>query len=377
MHEIIFYPIGNGEACLIKLNNGRLIAFDYADLANPNDPNDRRMPLRENFKQDIGWYGHFTKRRTIDVLAITHGDLDHVKAIPEHFWLRHAKKYQSDDRIKFDEMWVPAALIVEEGSEEDTRIIRQEARHRFLAKEGILVFSRPEALNAWLQKQPDGVDKNIENYRHLCRDAGTLVPSFSKAQDGVEFFIHSPFASRTEDGLLDRNADCIVVQAVFVEGGRETKVLLSGDIPNKDGEFDEIIRTTKRHGKQHRLEWDVLDVPHHCSYLSLAPEKGTYKTKPTEEVKWLLEQGTQRSIMVCSSKEIPAETTDQPPHVETLRAYKEYCDAKDGDWRVTMEFPSKQGKVERTRVEITANGAKLIKHAGNAAPISTTAVRAG
>lgn len=375
MHELIFYPIGNGETCLIKLNNGRLIAFDYADLANPEDEDDRRMPLRENFKQDIGWNGHFTKRRNIDVLAITHGDLDHVKAIPDHFWMRHAKKYQGEDRVKFDEMWVPAALITEEGSEDDTRIVRQEARHRFLAKQGILVFSRPEALKDWLQTQPDGVDKNIDNYRHLCCDAGTLVPSFSKAQDEVEFFIHSPFARRTADGLLDRNADCIVVQATFVEGGRETKVLLTGDITSD--ELDQIVRVTKIHKNDSRLEWDVYDVPHHCSYLSLSNDKGTKKTVPTENVQWLLDQGNQRGIMICCSKEIPSESTDQPPHVEAYRTYKENCDAKDGDWRVTMEFPSKSGKAQRTRVEITSGGAKLIKHGGNAAPLATTAVRAG
>ena len=86
MHELTFYPISNGEACLIKLANGKNIAFDYADLHDPNDPNDKRLPLKTAFREDIGWYRQ-PGRNYVDVLAITHGDLDHIKKTSEHFWL--------------------------------------------------------------------------------------------------------------------------------------------------------------------------------------------------------------------------------------------------------------------------------------------------
>ena len=107
MRDIIFYPIGNGETCLFRLDGGYRIAFDFADLHDPNDPKDKRMPLAANFKKDMGW----PERKSLNVLAITHGDNDHVKGISDTFWLEHAKKYQSDDRIKFDVLWVPAGVI--------------------------------------------------------------------------------------------------------------------------------------------------------------------------------------------------------------------------------------------------------------------------
>lgn len=373
MHELIFYPIGNGETCLIKLASGKRIAFDYADLYDPSDPTDKRMPLRDNFRQDIGWWA-MPGRNYVDVLAVTHGDLDHIKRISEHFWLDHATKYQGDDRIRINEMWVPAALIVEEGAEDETRIIRQEARHRLKNKKGIKVFSRPEALRNWFEDEGLSMDE----FRGFFVDAGTLVPGFTKEADGVEFFIHSPFAERTDDGVLDRNSDCIVVQGVFVAGASECRVLLTADIANSEGELDRIVRITKAHGRDERLKWDVYDVPHHCSYLSLSGEKGEWQTPVTPEVDWLLKNGNKSSIMVCCSDVIPQETTTQPPHVEAYRTYQGYRKLHDAEWVVTMEHPTKT-KPLRTVVEITTAGARLRKAGGAAVAAATGAMlpRAG
>ncbi len=149
MAKITFYPLGNADCCLIKTDTGKLFAFDYADVYNPEDRYDKRMALGANFKADIGWPGN----KSIDVLAVTHGDDDHVHKISEAFWLQHATKYQDADRIKFTDLWVPAALLIEEGADDDTRVIRQEARHRFWNKTGIRVFARPEHLRDWVEKQ--------------------------------------------------------------------------------------------------------------------------------------------------------------------------------------------------------------------------------
>ncbi len=31
MHEVIFYPIGNEDTCLIRLEKGKLLTFDFED----------------------------------------------------------------------------------------------------------------------------------------------------------------------------------------------------------------------------------------------------------------------------------------------------------------------------------------------------------
>src|SRR5579872_3780118 len=144
-------------------------------------------------------------------------------------------------------------------------------------------------------------------------DAGRTVPGFTQEAQGVEFFVHSPFGSRLDDGtLVDRNTDSIVVQASFLADGKVTKVILGSDVDHCA--LTEIVNVTKYHKRQERLEWDIFKLPHHCSYLSLGPEKGKDKTTPVAEVKWLIEdQGQSGAIVVSSSKPIPSNDNDALP----------------------------------------------------------------
>ena len=363
MHEVIFYPIGNGDTCLMRLESGKRVAFDFADLHDPSDKSDKRMPLARNFRDDLGW----PKVKEIDVLAITHGDIDHVKGIPEVFWLDWAAKYQGPDRIRIKEMWVPASLIVEEGSEDDTKTVRQEARHRFLNRKGIRVFSRPEHLRDWLKEN----GKRLEDFQDLITDAGRTVPGWDLAGQGVEFFVHSPFAERDGDALLDRNGNCLVLQAVLRVEGEDTRLLLTGDITYE--ELERIVRISRRNKNDHRLAWDIYKIPHHCSYKALAKDKGTEKTKPAPDIAWLLEQGADRSVMVSSSDVIPTGTTEQPPHVEAYRTYQDTERRLDADLVVTMEHPSKKAPL-RTIIEIGEGKAKL-KKSGVTAAIAVTSTQ--
>ena len=74
----------------------------------------------------------------------------------------------------------------------------------------------------------------------------------------------------------------------------------------------------------------------------------------------LIAQGAKRSVMVSTSWPIPAETTDQPPHVETYRRYNETRDALDAELIVTMEHPS-ESNPKRTVITIDAGGPTLKK----------------
>ena len=63
------------------------------------------------------------------------------------------EKYQGGDRVPIPELWVPAAMLLEEGTHENRAdefiIWRQEARHRLRQGKGIRVFSKPEKLRSW------------------------------------------------------------------------------------------------------------------------------------------------------------------------------------------------------------------------------------
>lgn len=366
MPKITFYPLGNADTTLITLDQ-KFLLFDFAAMRDPADKHDRRIDLPSAVREDIGW----PKRKEIDVVAFTHLDNDHVRGASDFFHLEHAAKYQIGDRVKIRELWVPAAAITDENSEDDARVIRQEARHRLRQGTGIRVFSRPAQLKAWFDKQ-DGI--TLESRRHLITDAGQLVPGWSKENEGLEFFVHSPFGERDGDVVLDRNQNSLVFQAVFKTG--ETRFMLSADTTWEN--WDRIVQITRLKKNDGRLEWDVFKLPHHCSYLSLSHEKGKTETTPVPNVQALLDKGALRSIVISTSWPIEDTDQSQPPHIEAKRCYKRVLSKTSGTFLTTMEEPTCIAP-KRLVIQITHGGARHDSGSGigSGAVVSTVAPRVG
>jgi len=346
-------------------------------MRNADDRYDLRCDLPSLLREDL----EEADRDNFDVVAFTHLDEDHYKGASDFFWLNYAKTYQGDDRIKINTMWVPAALITEEAPDnEEARILQKEARHRFKEKDGIRVFSRPEHLRTWCEKN----NLNFEERRHLITDAGNLAPEFSIKTDGIEIFVHSPFAKRLNDrDVVDRNEDSLAMQATFMVSGVATKLLLMSDVTHEViTDIVEITRDIKE--RPERLEWDIIKIPHHCSYKAIGSEKGENKTEPVESVAWLYEeQGQNRSIAILTSDQIPVKGSEEdkdayPPHLQAANYYKDVLSEKDGQFLVTMEHP-KKSEPKPIVIEIDGSKATLKKKAisGQAAIVSTSSPRAG
>jgi hypothetical protein len=347
MHKITFFPLGNADSCRIDTSGGKKLLFDYANVRSSDDQADKRIDLAAELKKDL----EASKRDGYEVVGLTHLDNDHVCGAPEFFYLEHAKKYQSEDRAKIGELWVPAAVIVEEGCDGDARIMQAEARHRFKNKKGIRVFSRPDRLRGWMKKE----GLRLEDYADFITDAGRLVPGFSLLGDGIEFFVHSPFAERCDENtVIDRNDASLVLQVRLGVGGGLVDLILSADTAYEI--WQSIVKVTKYHKREDRLRWNIFKLPHHCSYTALGPEKGKEKTKPVDEVKWLFEEQSQQSCHVVSTSDpIPSKDTDQPPHRQAANYYKEIVADRDGDCLVTMEHPNSAAP-EPIVFEVGSNG---------------------
>lgn len=366
MHIVRFFPIGNADTCLIELDNGRRILFDFADMHCPDDPEDKRCDLEKELRDILG------DDKVIDVVAFSHLDKDHCNRAKEVFYLEHAQKYQDDDRIKIKTLWVPAHAVLEEGITGQGRTLRAEARYRFLKGEGVRVFSRPQELDDFLTER----DIEPAKRRNLISDAGTLCPEFNRKDDGVEFFVHSPFGKRGQDEIVRiRNNDALFMQATFEVDGQQTKMILSADVDYDV--IDDIVEVTKFHGHESRLEWDINNIPHHCSYLSLSSEKGDDKTEPTENSKWLYEKcGQAGGLLVSTSKEIPNDDEDkQPPHRQAAAYYKGVASDLNGEWVVSMMHPTK-AKPEPLVIEIKKTGYEIRREARDIV-IATASPRAG
>ncbi|MEK6773593.1 MAG: hypothetical protein AABY64_06615 [Bdellovibrionota bacterium] len=262
MVQLTFYPLNNADTCLIELADGRLMLVDYAHCKVGEDAEEPVVDLRKALEEKL----KELNRTHIDIVLFTHADRDHIRNASEFFWFDHAAVYQGPDRIKISELWVPAAFVLETELDECARVIRQEARHRLNLGDGIRVFSTPGLLEGWL------VDHglSVESRQHLISDAGTLVPSFSLTSDGVEFFVHSPFAHRDGDTLQSRNDGSVFLQVVFSVEGQQTSLMLGAD--SEWEVLKEIVRITNYHNRPERLLWDLFKLPHHCSSGVLATD---------------------------------------------------------------------------------------------------------
>jgi hypothetical protein len=359
-HQVIFYPVGNGDTTQIILSEGRRVLFDFCHRDKAEDDDTPEIDLKARFKQEL----KAADRDHFDVVAFTHADLDHIQGSTNFFELQHAKKYHGEGRIKIRELWVPAAMLLEEADNdhqtEENVLLRQEARYRLLEGKDILVFSKPQALVDWLEPLLKARGESSSARDHLFIDAGTIVPGFSLESDGVEFFCHSPFIKHCDDGDIIRNRASLVFNVRFRAGGSYFDYLEVGDATWE--EIEDIVRATRYHKNDDRLAWDLYNIPHHCSYLALNEEgqKGEKETEPKPLVKELLLAGKADAYIVSCSKPIPDVKDSyeqvQPPHIQARKAYERYLKEVSGrKVLVTMEEPN-ANKPEPIVFEIESGG---------------------
>jgi hypothetical protein len=380
-HLVKFYPVGNGDTSHIILSNGRRILLDFCHRGNSEYDDTPEIDLKKELKKELKDAGC----DSLDVVAFTHADLDHIQCSTDFFELEHAACYQGEGRIKISELWVPAAMLLEEADKDHQKdefvLLRQEARHRLLEGKGILVFSKPQKLMEWLEPKLKARGEPANARDHLFIDAGTIVPGFTLDKDGVEFFCHSPFIKHCDEGDIIRNSAALVFNIRFRADNAEYDFLAVGDAEWCD--IEDIVTTTRYHKNDSRLKWNLYNIPHHCSYKALSDEKGERETIPKTLVKDLLLQGQPDAYLISSSYPIPdsksAYDDIQPPHIQARKAYKRYLDEIGGrKFLVTMEEPNTAAPKPLV-FEVTSGGITLETSGPSGAPaiISTFAPRAG
>ena len=335
MFSLNFFPLGNADTIRIISPHGHRFLFDFALLKS----DEAGFDLEEDIRTDLRKAG----KNGFDIVCITHVDADHCRGFEEVFYLRHSASHQGGNRLLIDTLWVPAAAITETGlAEESARRVQKEARHRLKAGEGIVVFSAPKALDDWLWSQ--GIDPASRS--GCIQHAGELISGWSLQGDGIEFFIHSPLSWRQDEQGKEvvRNSASVVLQAVMRVGNADTRLILGADVDSAD--LTEVVKSTRRHGNDDRLDWDVLKLFHHCSYKSLnKDDRGVRETEPVPEVADLIEaHGADRSIIVSPSDPIPAALSkkgDQPPHRQAANYYERIQKSRAGQFKVTMDTPKR------------------------------------
>lgn len=380
-HKVIFYPVGNGDTSQVSLSTGKRLLFDFCHRTNAGQADVPEIDLKKTLKAELKEAG----KDSFDVVAFTHADNDHICGSTEFFYLQHAAKYQSADRIKIDCLWVPAAMVIEAADNDcqsdEFVILRQEARHRLLAGKGILVFSKPPELLDWLVPALKDRGEKADSRDHLFVDAGTLVPGWNLASDHVEIFCHSPYIEHCEGGDIVRNTASLIFQIRMSADGKLFDYFEVGDAEAAD--MERIVQVSKKHGNADRLTWDIYNLPHHCSYLALSDEKGDKETEPKPLIKELLLSGRANSYTVSCSKPIvdikESYEQKQPPHIQARKAYANYNkQVKGRGFLVTMEEPNAT-RPQPIVFEITQHGVawKTSEVVGSLGLASTGSYKAG
>ncbi|BDT72755.1 hypothetical protein os4_23000 [Comamonadaceae bacterium OS-4] len=381
LHKVVFYPVGNGDTSQVILASGRRVLFDFCHRDKSEDTSTPEIDLKKRLKEEL----KDAKRDYFDVVAFTHADEDHIKGFSSFFELQHAAKYQGGDRIKIQELWVPASVLLETASNDKQSdeyvLLRQEARHRLLEGKNIRVFSQPQLLMDWLTPKLKERKEPANARDHLFVDAGTLVPGFSLKNDDAEFFCHSPFIEHCDGGDIIRNEASLVINVRLQSDGKLFDYLEVGD--STWDVLESIVKTTKAHKNDGRLDWNIFNIPHHCSYLALSDDKGDKETEPKPLVKELLQHGKRDAYIVSCSKPVPdtkeAYKDIQPPHIQARKTYEKYLKEVGGrKFLVTMEEPN-GNKPEPIVFEVTSGGVAWQRSASIGAPaiILSTPPRAG
>lgn len=383
MHSVIFYPVGNGDTSLIQTENNKFILMDFYQTSNSTDSEkpeyDISDALRKKLKNE--------KKSSIDIVVFTHADKDHINGSTDFFQLEHASKYQGGDRIAIDELWVPAAMLLESAKNDEQSsefvIWRQEARYRLKKKLGIKVFSKPEALKELIKSW----DMTVEELSLHIIDAGTILDNFSLQKDGIEFFVHSPFIKNCNKEGKDikeiRNEAALIFNVRFNVDGQQYDYLAIGD--SEAHVLEDIVDITKNKNREDRLTWDLFNIPHHCSYLALADngKKGEFITEPLPKVKELLKMGKKESYLICSSEAFKtgseAEESSQPPHIQARRCYEKYLKEVQGRKFIVTGENGGTKKPEPVVIQIQRSGltVKTIATTAAIAAAATTPTRAG
>lgn len=329
MAKITFYNLGNADSILTEFSDGRLFLKDYfCPDPQTREEDDKRAILSDELNEILDE----KDRNYIDVVCFSHRDKDHVEGAEKYFKMEHSPNNKEYGEVEIKELWVPSYFIIETNLEcESARIIQKEARHRLREGKNIKVLGSSEDLLNW-------ISKNVKENRDGCIvKAGKCLDRFvNKTNGNAEIFLHSPFSAETDGDDSNPNEASVVLHITFFEDDSETKVMLGADITSKV--WDKLIQITEDKGNQHRLEWDIFKISHHCSYKALnQDEKGKDKTEPTSKIKELFEKGDSNSYLVSSSDPVPLDDTDQPPHKQA----KAYYRSLSGTFIVTMEEPSK------------------------------------
>jgi hypothetical protein len=361
--EIIFFPVGNGDMTLIKLESERTILIDTNIRAPSDIVRDVAADLRKSLKTDA------KGRPYVDVMVLSHPDTDHCRGFEEHFHVGPLGDYvdtATPKKIVIREMWSSPLVFRRAQSNHtlgpDAKAWNSEAKRRVaLFKKTRSAGSDGDRIQVVGEdrdgKTDDILDIVVKEGATITKLCGTVEPNFSA-------LVLAPLNSSgaEEEEILCKNDSSIVMNYAIGAGANPTAVKF---IDGGDAEVAIWERLWERHAKDvSALQYNLLNAPHHCSWHSLSSDSWSEmgrKAKASESARKALGQALPGACIVASSKEIMDDTNDPPCY----RAKEEYlsiinADNIKGEFWNTGAYLSAD-KQEPMKFEVSSGGMKMVK----------------
>lgn len=375
-HIIKYYPVGNADCTLIKLDNGETIIVDCQILADLTDGHGKQVMfdvkadlLKELKKDGLG-------RPFVDLFISTHPHDDHCKGFAGNFYLGEVDDYDKDknkDEIIIEELWItPRGLNNNLSSPAED--IRKEAKRRrnLFDDDKNFIGSNGNYLRII------GYDKNKEFDSRYCYVPGKLVTNVHGANlFWLEIFIHAPFKEDVETSKKydNKNATSVVVQFGFkIDGytGYKSRVLMGGD-----AEHEIWQHILDNNTDEEKLRWNIFLAPHHCSWSFFNEPENKKEFKPSAEA--ILDKQIGNSAHIIASSNEIKNDDNNPPCYEAKQQYMKKLKLDPSHFLNTATH-SKVGNIPQPIVfKINENGKTLKENAtvAGATSISNPAPRAG
>lgn len=316
-HKITFYPVGNGDCCLVNIGGANIkMMFDCNFRQKAENEDDEMFDVlgdlvNNQLKVRCGL--HY-----LDAFMLTHPDEDHCRGFAEKFYLGDPNAIGDDDqdanKILISELWYSPRVFEEYTTDlsNDAKAFKREARRRMdlyktnkkkAEKEG----NRIRIIGWTNAKDLEGLEDRITVPGHIVNEVnGHDCKHF-------EMFIHAPFKDSIKNG--SRNESSIVSQLRFKfdkNSNDIVRVFLAGDA--EWYVWENIMAITQN---DDYLKWDLLEAPHHCSYTFFAEKR---QDEPNQASIDFLDKRESGAFVVASSKVIK-QNDDNPPCQKAKNRY--------------------------------------------------------
>lgn len=314
-----FFPVGNGDMTLIQTKTNKYIMIDCNIRNAENDDTiyDCNEYLQDNLPIDDG-------QIYLDAFFLTHSDNDHCRGIRDYFNLC-APEDSDDNKIRIDELYVPAKLMMDETHyNDDADAIREEAQRR------LDLLGTDEADTPGNRINIVGYSKELKDYADAIVPAGETISDINGNTDyGAEIFVLRPVKKANDDEESDVN-DCTASFKITFEINGGTYVAIIGGDLNCDN-WKEVIELNPD------MTFDLLLAPHHCSWHAVSSEDA-HTGKADTVIEEFLEKSKENAYVVSSSKVIKRDG-DNPPSYRAKNVYIKHLKKQDR-FKCTAEYPN-------------------------------------